>query len=65
MDDFAIALAMEQGGQAEAAAESAVDISFAPTEPLGAVQNSEKPFPFTGFLLTGAAIGGLVWLMRR
>lgn len=65
MDDFSIALALEQGGQAEAAAESAVDISFAPTEPLGAVQNTDKPFPFMGFLLTGAVLGSVVWLLRR
>lgn len=65
MDDFSIALALEQGGQAEAAAESALDVSFAPTEPLGAVQNTDKPFPFMGFVLTGFAIGGIFWLLRR
>jgi hypothetical protein len=65
MDDFSIALALEQGGQAEAAAESALDVSFTPTEPLGAVQNTDKPFPFMGFVLTGVAVGGLFWLIRR
>ena len=65
MDDFAIALAMEQAGQAEAASESALEVSFEPTDSLGALQKNNKPFPFTGLVLTGATIGVALWLLRR
>ena len=65
MDDFAIALAMEQSGQAEAAAESALDVSFKPTDSLGALQRNNKPFTFVGLVLTGATLGAAIWLLRR
>jgi len=65
MDDFSIALAMEQTGQAEAAAEDALEVSFAPDSSLGALDKADKPFPFTGLVLTGATIGAALWLLRR
>lgn len=71
MDEFAIKLALEQGGQAAAAAASATDVSFAPPQaagrsaPLGKLDPDQKLFPFGGFVLGAVSIGFLVWLIRR
>jgi hypothetical protein len=68
MDDFAIKLALEQGGQAESAAASATDVEFAPpgsAAPLGKLDPNQKIFPFGGLVLGAASVGFLLWLIRR
>lgn len=63
MDDFSVALALEQGGQAEIAAQNALDVSLG-SAPLGAV-DPNKQVSYTGVVLAATAIGALLWVLRR
>lgn len=67
MDDFAIKLALEQGGQAESAAASATNVEFSPRSAvfLGKINDNPPGFPVKGLILGAASIGLLFWLMRR
>lgn len=62
MDQFSIDLALSQGGQAEVAAQNALNVSFGG---LGAANKSDKPFPFMGLFLAGLSVGAVLWFLRR